>query len=103
MTFVLDLRAGPTKEAVCPHCGKILSGASQATPSMADIDDEPARPQPGNLSICNRCGGVGRYTEDGQIELQPESELDEETMAVINEARRVANFILPDMPSGRPG
>lgn len=44
---------------MCPHCGEVLDAAAPL--------DTDARPEPGDLSLCARCGGLVEF--GSQLEL----------------------------------
>jgi hypothetical protein len=87
---IIDLRGAPVFPAVCPSCGKIHDGASKVED---EIPASPARPKPGDLSICARCGALSQYTRDLDLVSFDESELDDRTRATIAEARRAISLV----------
>ena len=95
MTIAIDLRGAPVRAAVCPRCGKVHTGAARSS-NVAEIEATPARPSAGDLSICNRCGGVAEFTDAGELRAVDERSLPRKTRKLIKRTRKAARFVLPD-------
>jgi len=50
----------------CPHCGR--------TNQVADGPSPESKPEPGDISICWRCGKVSVFAENGSTRLPTEEE-----------------------------
>jgi len=60
-----DARTQPTP---CPFCGYAID-------AHAAVGHEQHMPEPGNISVCFRCAGVSKYTEQLSLDPMTEEEL----------------------------
>lgn len=82
----------------CWSCGKFHNRAIEKS------GDRSKQPQPGDLTICNRCLAVSRFTE-GNVEPVNEAMLSAEDQADVNEARHALrhNPLIPRDSAGWSG
>jgi hypothetical protein len=75
----LDANGKPLIEKACGVCGYLFDAAtSRTTPG--------ARPKPGDLSCCMKCGEIYRFNEKLELEIPTVGQLaalDQETMAEL--------------------
>lgn len=62
-------------ELRCPKCGDDHDRVSNFTDFDEAMGFEPQPPKPGDLNICFNCGVLAQYTEELELVLVSESEL----------------------------
>lgn len=60
-----------TPECNCLNCGKLLSALGTGDPTVE------AKPEPGDVTVCLRCGAVMKLADDLRVRGMTDAEMDE--------------------------